>query len=108
MNSSYGKLLENVSKYTTTKVTRFENIRTEWLDPMLKSVDAIGDGNVFECVSQKRKIKDDKIAHTGLAVLHLSKLLLMKFVYWLEDMLKEGSYKILYLGMIKKFLWKKS
>ena len=98
MNSSYGKLLENVGKYTTCKITRMENIRNEWLNPMLKSVDHIGDKNVFEVVSQKRRTDDDKLAHVGLAVLHMSKLLLMQFVYFLEDVLIEGSYKILYLG----------
>ena len=49
---------------------------------------------------------------TGLAVLQMSKLLLLKFVYFLEEHLIEGSYKLLYLGMfivifalnIKQFL----
>ena len=100
MNSSYGKLLESVKKYMTCKITRFEYIRNEWLDPMLKSVEAIGDQNVFEVYGQKRRIDDDKLVHLGLAVLHMSKLLLMEFIYFLEDVLEEGSYKILYLGKI--------
>ena len=58
MNSSYGKLLENVAKYTTCKITRFENIRNDWLNPMLKSVDAIGEKNVFEMTGQKRRTED--------------------------------------------------
>ena len=100
MNSSYGKLMENVGKYTTCKIARFENIRKNWISPMMKSIQAIGDDNVFEVNSQNRYIDDDKLSHVGLAVLHTSKLLLMKFIYFLEEMLIEGSYKILYLGML--------
>lgn len=70
------------------------------MNPLMKTVDDIGDGKVVEIVSQKRLIDDDKLSHVGLAVLHLSKLLLMKYIYWLEDVLVKGSYKILYLGNI--------
>jgi len=104
MNSSYGKLMENVNKYTTCKITRIENIRNQWLNPLLKSVDALGDENVFEVNSQKRRIDDDKLVHLGLAVLHMSKLLLMEFIYFLEDVLEQGSYKILYLDTDSVFL----
>ena len=107
MNSSYGKLCENVAKYTTTKVSRFEGIKKEWLNPLLKSIDALGENNVFELNSTKRRIKDDKLNHVGSAVLQLSKLRLLGFIYFLEEMLVEGSYKILYLGKLSKFLFRK-
>ena len=98
MNSSYGKLCESVAKYTNTKISRFGGIKKEWLSPMLRSVDSLGDYDVFELNSKKRKVKDDKLAHVGSAVLQLSKMRLIGFIYFLEEMLQEGSYKVLYLG----------
>ena len=67
---------------------------------------------MFEITKQPKCQDDDKLMPTGLAVLQMSKLLLLKFVYFLEEHLIEGSYKLLYLGMfivifamnIKQFL----
>ena len=98
MNASYGKLCENASKYTNTKVSRFQGIKKDWLSPLLRTVDPIGDNDVFELNMKKRIIKDDKLSHIGSAVLQLSKMRLVGFIYFLEDVLLQGSYKILYLG----------
>jgi hypothetical protein len=106
MNSSYGKLLENVGRYTETKIKKFEKIGSDWLKNHILNMTSIGqdEDEVMEIVSRKRKIKDDKLAHCGVATLQWSKLLLMEFVYWLEDVLVEGSFKICYLGEILKCL----
>lgn len=98
MNSSYGKLMEDVARHTDTKISKFEDIKTSWLNPRLKTIDQIEDQDVFEINSMKRTAYDAKLTHSGIAVLHMSKVLLIGFIYWLEDMLVEGSYKILYLG----------
>ena len=98
MNSSYGKLLENCEKYKVTKIQRFDDIKKDWINPFLKTVECIGDNDVFEINSQKRRLTDDKLCHVGLAVLHQSKLRLMSFIYFLEKYLMEGAYKICYLG----------
>ena len=105
MNSSYGKLLENVSKYTETKVKRFQDIKRKWLRNKILSISEIGDedNDIMEVVSRKNKIKDDKLPHCGVAVLQWSKFLLMKFIYWLEEMLIKGSFKICYLGDLLNF-----
>jgi hypothetical protein len=100
MNSSYGKLLEAVSKYTDTKIAKFEDIKSTWLKSLIVDAHPLGDGEyeVMELVTRKRKIKDDKLTHVGNAVLQWSKLILVEFIYWMEEMLIEGSYKICYLG----------
>ena len=100
MNSSYGKLMEDVSKHMKCMITRFDDIKTDWLDPLCKQIDQIDEEDLFEINSQKRKITDDKLTHVGLAVLHMSKVRLVGFIYFLEEMLIEGAYKILYLGKL--------
>ena len=97
MNSSYGKLAENVLKYSDTKISRFSGIRNQWLMPRTV-ISKLADEDVFEIVKQPKQQKDDKLVPVGAAVLQLSKLLLLKFVYFLEDHLVEGSFKICYLG----------
>ena len=72
MNSSYGKLMENPEKYQQTKIQRFNDIKKNWINPLLRSVESIGDRDVFEINSKNRRLKDDKLCHVGLAVLHQS------------------------------------
>ena len=98
MNSSYGKLMEDVTRHTQCKIARFEDIKTDWLSPLMKNIEQIEDHNIFEINSMKRRVDDSKLTHCGLAVLHMSKVQLMGYIYWLEEMLTEGAYKILYLG----------
>ena len=100
MNSSYKKLSESVAKYTETKIKPFEEIKRKWLRNKIVSIEQVGgeDSEIMEIVSRKTKIKDDKLTHCGVAVLQWSKVLLMKFVYWLHEMLNEGSFKVCYLG----------
>ena len=45
---------------------------------------------------QKPKIEDNKPIAVGNAILQYSKLLLLKFIYFLERCLVKGSYKICY------------
>lgn len=44
----------------------------------------------------KKKITDNKPVHIGVAILQWSKVLFIKFMYWLEDHLEEGSFKTCY------------
>ena len=98
---SYGKLAENVSKYTDTKIARWKGIRNDWIKPRTQ-INQLSNENVFEVVKQPKQTKDDKLIQAGTAVLQLSKLLLLKFVYFLESHLIEGAFKILYLGESSK------
>ena len=95
--NSYGKLAENVQKYKDTKITRWKGIRNEWLMPRTR-INQLSSEDVFEIEKQPKTTTDDKLIGVGSAVLQMSKLLLIKFVYFLEAHLIEGSFKILYLG----------
>ena len=94
---SYGKLAENVLKYQDTKISRWAGVRNEWLKPRT-IITQMGSEDVFEIVKQPKSVKDDKLVPVGAAVLQLSKLLLLKFIYFLDEHLERGSFKILYLG----------
>ena len=59
---------------------------------------------MFEINSKPKSVKDDKLPHVGSAVLQLSKLHLLKFVYFLEEHLKPGAFTILYLDTDSVFL----
>ena len=87
MNSSYGKLLEAVSKYTDTKISKFEGIKSTWLKSLIVDCHPLGDGEyeVMELVTRKRKIQDDKLTHVSNSVLQWSKLILVEFIYWIEQ-----------------------
>lgn len=100
---SYGKLAENVLKYKDTKIARFGGIRNEWLMPRTH-ISQLGSENVFEVVKQPKSVRDDKLVPQGAAVLQLSKLLLLRFIYFLEDHLQNGAFKILYLGELFLYL----
>ena len=51
---------------------------------------------MVEIKMKKAKITDDKPIVIGLAILQLSKMLFIKFVYFMEHCLQQGSYKLLY------------
>ena len=55
-----------------------------------------GTSEMIEIKMKKKQITDDKPIVIGLAILQLSKLLFIKFVYFMENCLKQGSYKLLY------------
>ena len=88
-----------MSRYTDTSISRWKGIRNEWLKPRTH-IHQLSSEDVFEIVKQPKVTEDDKLVPTGLAVLQLSKLLLLRFIYFIEEHLIEKSYKILYLGKI--------
>ena len=63
-------------------------------------INKLSDEDVFELDKKPTTQKDDKLIVLGQSVLQLSKLLLVKLVYFLEKHLIEGSFKILYLGKL--------
>ena len=72
-------------------------MRKEWINPRAR-ISQLTDENVFEISAKPKSIKDDKLSHVGNAVLQLSKLHLLKFIFFIEEHLQPGSFKILYLG----------
>ena len=52
-----------------------------------------GDVTGYEVKMRKRRIEDDKPIHVSLAILQWSKLLFLRFMYFLLDHLKDGSFR---------------
>ena len=44
----------------------------------------------------KKKITDSKPVHIGIAILQWSKVLFIRFMYWLEEHLEDGAFKTCY------------
>ena len=54
-------------------------------------------GNVFtEISSSKTTVTDDRPVHIGVTILMLSKLILLKFVFFIYDHVKKGAYRNIY------------
>ena len=92
-------MIENPSKYSNTKISRFTSMRKEWISPRHK-ITQLADEDVFQISSKPKTQRDDKLSQVGNAVLQLSKLLLLRFVFFLEEHLIKDSYRLLYLGKL--------
>lgn len=77
-------------------------MRKEWISPRHK-ITQLADEDVFEISSKPKTQRDDKLSQVGNAVLQLSKLLLLRFIYFLENHLIQDSFKILYLGELYSY-----
>ena len=63
------------------------------------SVEILNEADDLACYKvkmKKKKIKDSKPVHIGVAILQWSKVLFIRFMYWLEEHLEEGSFKTCY------------
>ena len=94
----YGKCGEDVTRHTTTQVVFDE----EKLEKQSRKAFFVCDkeycneeGNVsgYEVKMRKRRIEDDKPIHVSLAILQWSKLLFLRFMYFLLDHLRDGSFR---------------
>ena len=54
--------------------------------------------NCFEVTRKNSKYDEKYPLHCGTAILHMSKLILLKFVIFLEENLVEKSFELVYTG----------
>ena len=100
-------MAERVSKYTTTKLFRGpksgERLAKLIRSPFYKNHSELptenGENGLFEVVMDQKKVTDDKLVHVGVAILQQSKLLFLRFVQFLREYLKPGSYAPIYCGL---------
>ena len=89
-----------MTRYSKILLEKPEDVQTYMKQALfLDSVELeLEDGSceMVEVKLQKAKIEDKKPIVIGNAILQYSKLLLLKFAYFLERVLLEGSYKICY------------
>lgn len=96
-------MCERVSNYTKTVIVPAEKLPMYLKSPLLKSeafLSTENDTGLHEVVSESKSITDTKPVHMGVAILHYSKLMMLKFVDFLRDYLIEGSYALVYTGKI--------
>ena len=100
-NSGYGKCAENVEKHKNTslyppgyniaKLAR----RTMYKDHVVIQNEE-GEAGATEVTSLKKTITDSKPVHIGVAILQWSKLLFLRYMYFLFDHLEPGSFRSVY------------
>ena len=80
-----------------TKITNVKRLKELRRSSRHKSNNEVCEG-VHEVALMPKKIKEHYPLHVGNTVLHLSKLLLMEFVVFLEKYLREESFRLIYTG----------
>ena len=87
---------KNHNKYTKTRLTT-EKGRSRAAQQMnFKSAKSLSENFVEVTMNQPGTEKNP--IHCGLCVLHLSKVILMKFIMFLHEFLIENSFELIYTG----------
>ena len=99
--SGYGKQAENVLKHTNTHIfTEDKDLEKRQKKPFYRTTKEVYDENdqlaCYIVKMDKKNIKDSKPVHIGVSILQWSKVLFIKFMYWLEEHLEEGAFKTCY------------
>ena len=97
-NAMYGQMLLNPLKFTKSRVTTLKGFKTSRKKMSFKNGRQLSD-NLFEVTSVSNNAKEKYPIVCGHTVLHLSKLILMKFVLFLHDFLKPNCFELIYTGM---------
>lgn len=103
-------MAESVRKYTKTLITCDEKvIQKNVTRPRFKQMSSLvcedPSFDVQELVLKQNSIKDSKPVHIAIAILQLSKLLMLSFVTFLNDYLEKGSFSLVYQGSFLYFLF---
>ena len=100
-NSGYGKCAENVEKHKNTSlyppgydIARLAR-RTMYKDHVVIQNEE-GEAGATKVTSLKKTITDSKPVHIGVAILQWSKLLFLRYMYFLYKHLEPGSFRNVY------------
>ena len=103
-NSGFGKHGEKVVNHTKAVLTNCpKRIKKLFESPFFKTLDFLeceNEEGVTEIIMKHRTIRDDKPVHIAISILQHSKLMMLKFVDFLKDFLIDGSYSLVYSGMV--------
>ena len=99
-NSSYGKTLENPSRYTKCTITSDNATAQKRISSpffiSLRDLTTDPEHEIVEINWRAEKIFDDKPIQVGQCILQMAKLLLLKFVMFIDDHLQPGSFQLTY------------
>ena len=80
-----------------TDADRLEKLmKSPYFKESVEVLDETDDLACYKVKMVKKTIKDSKPVHVGVAILQWSKVLFIKFMYWLEEHLEEGAFKTCY------------
>ena len=95
---AYGKLIQNPRKYTNTKLVDGKRLKAYTKKSnCLRYTEHKG---VVEVQMKPKTIREDYPIHVGNTVLHLSKLIMLKYVLFLYEYLEKDSFSLIYTGKI--------
>ena len=96
-NSMYGRFLLSPKKFTKTRLMTKKSFEKHKKSITYKKSSKMSE-NIFEITRAHTNYVEKYPLHCGLTVLHLSKLILLKFILFLYDHLIESSYELIYTG----------
>ena len=80
-----------------TDADRLEKLmKSPYFKESVEVLDETDDLACYKVKMNKKTIKDAKPVHIGVAILQWSKVLFIRFMYWLEEHLEEGAFKTCY------------
>ena len=80
-----------------TDADRLEKLmKSPYFKESVEVLDETDDLACYKVKMKKEKIKDSKPVHVGVAILQWSKVLFIRFMYWLEEHLEDGAFKTCY------------
>ena len=81
-------------------VTEDKDLERRWRSPFFRNKKEVYDEDdqlaCYLVSMDKKTIKDSKPVHIGVAILQWSKVLFIRFMYWLEEHLEDGAFRTCY------------
>ena len=102
-NSMYGRFLLNPKKFSRTKLMTLKGFEKYKKSITFKRSRAMSE-NFIEITRGVSTYVEKYPIHCGLTVLHLSKLILLEFIIFIYDHLRENSFEFIYSGKLNWFL----
>ena len=101
-NSMYGRFLMNPKRFEKTRLMTHKGFERYRKSITYKRSHSLSE-NLMEITRAKSSYVEKYPIHCGLTVLHLSKLILLRFIVFLYDHLEAQSFEILYTGNILRY-----
>ena len=100
-NSGYGKCAEKVEKHTDTGLYPPDHDIAKLIKQLLYKDHVViqneeGEAGATEVTCDKSSIEDEKPVHIGVAILQWSKVLFLRFMFYLYHHLEPGSFRSVY------------
>ena len=100
-NSGYGKCAEDVEKHTNTTLLPAGYDLSKYLKRALYKDHVViqneeGEAGATEVTCGRKTIEDSKPVHVGVCILQWSKLIFLKFMFYLFNHLEPGSFRSVY------------